>query len=437
MKQIKIYLLIILSCVKALAQNDTCVNQLKLGIAFPPVSDMAERATSQKHLDTLRTQLIRFEVNWQLREPTRGTYNWGPFDQRMQWVQNNNYSLLLTIQSAGPNWACDANGVIDSVNAFQKFVDTLLKRYPNEFYKIQFGNEVLDTKFWKGTVSQYIQLSDIVYNSVQQYAPQTDFVLAGFATGQLRRCAACMDTSVFWPFWKNNTDTIKTKAQRNIFCSAGWVVSENNALLTILKTAQYDWVDLHLYDDAENWKYIYKFIKDSVPSKPILASEFGGPHMGFEQPYSDSFHAARLFKYIKTLDSIGVGEAYYFQLIESMDGSIHAKSGLLDTSNVEKPGYYLFKKIQHCFTGIIEDSNRNTISVFPNPFSNECTVHFLNPNSVPHTLLLYDITGRLLQVANSETNSIIIKKNNLQEGIYFYELVSDKTKLACGKLIIE
>lgn len=88
-------------------QTDSCVTHVRLGISFTPLSDPVQMQFSQEHLDTLNVSMFRFAESWKLREAVQGIYNWGPLDARFNWIEQNAYSVLLTIQSDGPDWACN------------------------------------------------------------------------------------------------------------------------------------------------------------------------------------------------------------------------------------------------------------------------------------------------------------------------------------------
>jgi len=79
----------------------------------------------------------------------------------------------------------------------------------------------------------------------------------------------------------------------------------------------------------------------------------------------------------------------------------------------------------------------NEILVIPNPFSESTVVKF-NFDSGNYTFLLYSITGQLIrEVENINSNQIIVEKNNLSAGMYFFQLHNNYEIIGTGKLIIE
>ncbi|HBK70095.1 MAG TPA: hypothetical protein DDZ39_00290 [Flavobacteriaceae bacterium] len=325
-------------------QDDTYLEHVSLGISFPPVADAQQRTFTKPHLDNLQVKKIRFGENWSFREPTQGNFNWQPFDDRINWAYNNGYEILLTIQSNGPDWACSATQntrscVFNDNNDFKNYIDLLLQRHPNKISKIQFGNEWQSDYWYIGTAADFVEANNILYTSVQENSPNTKVVLGGFTAISLRFLAGCNgkvssfrdDEGVLY-----DTNFLATHCPTPIIQD---VITRIN---TVLQNAQYDIIDLHFYDDVEQWDdYYLNFLE--MTTKPIIVTEFGGPNMNYET-YSDKFQAERLHQYIKKIDSLQITEAYFFKLVEGTNNPAHAKSGLIENpSLVEKPAYHIFK----------------------------------------------------------------------------------------------
>jgi hypothetical protein len=87
-------------------------------------------------------------------------------------------------------------------------------------------------------------------------------------------------------------------------------------------------------------------------------------------------------------------------------------------------------------TGINEEQNSTLFSVYPNPF-NELLIldigHIQNENYV---FKLYNLMGQLVQeIDNIDSNKQEIECKSLIDGIYFYQILNSKGKVAGGKLI--
>ncbi len=78
-----------------------------------------------------------------------------------------------------------------------------------------------------------------------------------------------------------------------------------------------------------------------------------------------------------------------------------------------------------------------SVLVSPNPFRNKAIVNFPNPNGLAHQLLLMDANGQVLrQYDDINTDHLLIERNDLPKGVYFYRLSSAKGQ-AFGKLCIQ
>jgi len=315
---------------------------LKLGLSFPPVKAEKHRAFTLKHLKKLGIEHIRFAVAWENIEPVKGKFKWEAFDKRIKFIVDNNLSLLLTVQSNGPSWACDGRKnnkscVYRNEEDFRAFVEALLSRYPNKIDKIQFGNEWPSKWWYIGEADDYARFSNILYDAVQKFSPRTKVVLGGISIGQLRALAACEGRidSIF-----DDQGNIYEKKYLLKYCQSDKSAELKQRVDHGLKMSRYDIVDIHLYDDPQNWNIYYDIIRAMAPGKPIIVSEFGGPNI-FVENYSDEYHAKRVGDYLRALKDMGIEEAYYFQLVEPKTKVAHSRSGLISAPNEleEKPAY--------------------------------------------------------------------------------------------------
>ncbi len=85
-----------------------------------------------------------------------------------------------------------------------------------------------------------------------------------------------------------------------------------------------------------------------------------------------------------------------------------------------------------------ENEDLNNFKLFPNPMSNYSILEFNNSTSENHTLKIYDIQGRIVRtITNIKSNQVIIKKDNLINGLYFFQLYTNKKISIAGKLMME
>lgn len=315
-----------------------------LGLSFPPVADDEQRTFTAPILDELGVKNIRIGEDWSLREPTKGNYNWGPLDKRMAWITENDLKIFLTIQSTGAEWACQSpmnerSCVYQDLEAFSTYLTQLLTRYPNQISWIQFGNE-WQSEFWfAGNAEQYTMAQNTLYQTVKSIDPSIHVVLGGFTTISLRFLAACGGNEIEF-----TNDEGEQFDQTNLpdLCASEEFREVLDRITYVLDNANYDQVDLHLYDDPEQWG-IYLNHFNTLSEAPIIVTEFGGPNLNLE-PKNDQYQAERLEAYIRTLDSLEIQEAFYFKLVEGTNNPAHANSGLMKKRSLKrKPSFDLFK----------------------------------------------------------------------------------------------
>lgn len=322
------------------------------GLSYPGVTETADRGFTLSNLQTLSLSRVRFDEDWKHREPVEGEFNWAPLDDRMQWLADNEISVLLTIQSNGPNWACEPDlsnertCIYSNTDKFENYIQTLLQRYPNQIEQLQFGNEWLSPYWFLGSANDFVEYNNIVYRSVQRHSPNTKVVLGGFASGSLSIISYCAgDLDQF--FDEQSGDLVDTSRRHNV-CNSEDMLSSQHMLDTVLESAEFDYLDLHLYDDVENWGTYLQTMRNAVgDSVPVIIGEFGGPNLIWEQPYSDEFQATRLALYLDTLSAMDINEAYYFKLVQSESAlAAHWESGLYKLEgdvHIKKPAFDVFE----------------------------------------------------------------------------------------------
>lgn len=349
---IRAFLLIIfISC----SNDNTMVNpaiddqiNVNLGISFPPVASEEQRIFTAPLLNELNVDIIRIGENWSFREPTEGEFKWESLDDRINWAENNGLNVLLTIQSNGPDWACSAQQntnscVFENNEKFRNYIEQLLQRYPNRISKIQFGNEWQSNFWYIGSEQEFVLANNIVYNAIQQFSPQTAFVLGGFTTISLRFLAGC--NGVIDEF-SDDEGNVYTREFLDNNCDSAEVQEVKNRIDYVLGNALYDMVDIHLYDDAENWTTYFENFKAMV-LKPIIITEFGGPNVNIES-ITEQYQSERLELYVKTIDSLEVEEAYFFKLVEGTNNPAHTESGLINNPELtKKMNYFTFKELNN------------------------------------------------------------------------------------------
>lgn len=85
--------------------------------------------------------------------------------------------------------------------------------------------------------------------------------------------------------------------------------------------------------------------------------------------------------------------------------------------------------------GIAEELASVAIAVFPNPFSNSTTIQ-LNQQLNSASLKVYNSSGAKIKSLSFSGATVEIERNNLSEGIYYYQIVAKNGNVWSGKLMI-
>jgi trimeric autotransporter adhesin len=88
------------------------------------------------------------------------------------------------------------------------------------------------------------------------------------------------------------------------------------------------------------------------------------------------------------------------------------------------------------FSGIKSPEKEQTLLVFPNPFSTTTTIRINQPISRNTVFRLYDVNGKQLRSIQVDNSELIIGREDLESGIYFYSLEDNGSFRKTGKLII-
>jgi len=90
------------------------------------------------------------------------------------------------------------------------------------------------------------------------------------------------------------------------------------------------------------------------------------------------------------------------------------------------------------FTGITESIFKNSsVKIYPNPFSTQTTLQ-TDKLLINATLMVYNLFGqKIKQMDNLSGQVIIFHRDNLKNGLYFYNIQSADGTILTGKIIIE
>lgn len=77
-----------------------------------------------------------------------------------------------------------------------------------------------------------------------------------------------------------------------------------------------------------------------------------------------------------------------------------------------------------------------SITISPNPFHSTSTLK-LNTDFENANLKIYNVLGEMVQQQKISSQSTIINRNELDNGIYFFSLINNKGNVASGKFVVE
>jgi hypothetical protein len=112
---------------------DYTINDLTLGVAFPPNADVEQREFTVEQLNALSIDRIRIGQAWELREPERDQFNWEPLAARMDRLPGEGIDLFVTLEFVTleikdmPEWLDNlSDGERDA--EFREYVEALTTR---------------------------------------------------------------------------------------------------------------------------------------------------------------------------------------------------------------------------------------------------------------------------------------------------------------------
>ena len=122
-------------------------------------------------------------------------------------------------------------------------------------------------------------------------------------------------------------------------------------------------------------------------------------------------------------------------------GSLQINHGY-DTYNDTMPNvnniYIPLITLNTISVGIVQMNEANIFSLYPNPFSQQAILKFNNPGSIKFSFYIYNAQGALVQTTkNIFSDSFVIDRKNLDSGLYFFQLVTEKGEINSGRFTIE
>lgn len=83
------------------------------------------------------------------------------------------------------------------------------------------------------------------------------------------------------------------------------------------------------------------------------------------------------------------------------------------------------------------DTKSAGYQIRPHPVNGAAMLYFENPNQQPHTLTVYNISGRQVEKYYTSTNAFYIQPEGAANGLYLFTIADDKENIKLkGKLLI-
>lgn len=79
----------------------------------------------------------------------------------------------------------------------------------------------------------------------------------------------------------------------------------------------------------------------------------------------------------------------------------------------------------------------NEIKIFPNPFSESTTIEIPGNSNTRFRFELYDINGKIIRSSFFSGNRVVLMREDLSAGMYFYRVFSEEKFLGKGKMVVE
>ena len=149
-----------------------------------PADDLARDVARTRELGGTR---YRFDVDWSVVEPTKGTYNWGPVDRVLDAVLSAGLTPLGVLAYAPP-WAEVAgadsmHGAPIDTPAFAAFAGAAAARYAGRINDWEIWNEPNNNLFWSPVPDPavYTALLKQSYPAIKAARPGATVLSAGLS----------------------------------------------------------------------------------------------------------------------------------------------------------------------------------------------------------------------------------------------------------------
>lgn len=144
-------------------------------------------------------------------------------------------------------------------------------------------------------------------------------------------------------------------------------------------------------------------------------------------------HAASSYQYMEIPFSMGMAPDSVIVDIASSAWQDTAVTFVGSDLKIDK----MYFKSQPISTGIGQFDMASQLRFYPNPFKTSGTFELnTNLNTDGMTLVIFDPSGRMIKEIKTTEHRFTIDRENMVNGIYFYELKTSDNKIARGKFVV-
>lgn len=323
---------------------------VRWGVCYPKWDNETNRTRELVYLNDMGTPLIRLDERWVFREPTPSNFTWTSTQNKLDFANDNGVGVYILQSQNFPTWGQKVlepppgagQHVVGNLDSWQWYNELWFVNMASRLngVRVAFGNEWDSTWWYNDTPENFVLAFNRFAAAGREYAPNCIIVLGG-----LRHIMMQILGLVYADvpsMTESENDVTYTKAQVDDFWWNGLYGFDDlkDRLVYVLANADYDEIDVHLYDDPENWSaYIEGLVRflvdEGIPLKPIICTEFGGPDET-RQPTTEADFVTQVHSYVAGLRrSPHVADATFFKLYKGAEGSVlHWASGLfVDNGN--------------------------------------------------------------------------------------------------------
>lgn len=322
----------------------------ELGLSFPPVSNVEQVKLTVGYMKDLNLKQVRLSDNWKHRELSLNKFNFTTVVSRVKTLRDSGFKVTLTMESDAPSWRCDTSRmnvrgcVFKDTAVFRLYAKEWIRQVKPYVSIVQFGNEWSSSYFYPGSIGSYAVSSKIFCQEANKQS--VPCALGGHSIGLVRTMVACngaidhymTDDGYYY------TDLVGSPIDLSDICATPTIKNNLNSVDSVMRTTNAQYIDIHLYHDAEDWnKYVDFFQKRYVGyGKKWIISEFGG--IGLFAPQDENSRSIRTKMQLESINRmVNVEASMYFQLYEDTTSTSPYRSYLIDSNLVISPSYYQFK----------------------------------------------------------------------------------------------